>query len=200
MKGRNVEKKIYEFLGVNIFRKYVLGTWEKIANKLKIDIGYRIKDRSINGLENYKKLSKGFAYAHLGLFLFFLSIGGIFFSKGIEWFNIIFNLYCIMVQRYTHIRINEIIERHNELEKKHQERDQKENDKQDAKSNNLGLIQTLTPIQQLDNEKTPQEMPDFLRTTRDELLSTYVDEQLEFMAIMSTPTEKGNTLTRGKRF
>ena len=35
-KNEKVEKKIYEYLGVNLFRKYVLFNWEKVLKKLTL--------------------------------------------------------------------------------------------------------------------------------------------------------------------
>lgn len=126
MKDRNTEKKIYELLGVNIFRKYVLGTWEKLWKLFRIDklLCYKITDMSENGLKNYKIQSKGFAAAHIGL-LVYVIINGILITPSMKWwvFNLGLNIYCIMTQRYTHIRINEILEKKEELKQRREERE-----------------------------------------------------------------------------
>ena len=135
MKHKNIEMKIYEWLGVNIFRKYVLFTWEKIANFLDIDIGYRIKDMSIGSLKKYKTLSKGFAISHAAVLTLFIVLAIIKHTTVIYWVvNMGLNLYCIMVQRYNHIRINHIIDIKQRIEKRKQEMvkysfEQKENTK-----------------------------------------------------------------------
>jgi len=112
MKSRNIEKKIYECLGVNIFRRYVLFTWEKITKLIKLDVGYRIKDGSVDSLIDYKTLSKGFAIGH-SLLLLIIIIAGVCSPHDIYWWitNVGLNTYCVMVQRYTHIRINELLEK-----------------------------------------------------------------------------------------
>lgn len=112
MKSRNIEKKIYECLGVNIFRRYVLFTWEKIAKLIKLNVGYRIKDGSVDSLKSYKSLSKGFAVAH-AILLVIIVITGLCMPSTLSWWiiNVGLNTYCVMVQRYTHIRINELLEK-----------------------------------------------------------------------------------------
>jgi hypothetical protein len=109
MEGKDVEKKIYEFLGVNVFRKYILLPWAKLMKLIHLDsmFNYQISDTSINGLKDYKSQSKFAAAGHVLV----LIITAIAFPQGvIGWLvNIAFNSYCIMVQRYNHIRINEII-------------------------------------------------------------------------------------------
>lgn len=126
MKDRNTEKKIYELLGVNIFRKYVLGTWEKLWKIFRLDklLAYKITDMSENGLKYYKIQSKGFAAVHIGLLVYEI-INGILITSSMAWWvtNIGLNLYCIMTQRYTHIRINEILEKKEELKQRREERE-----------------------------------------------------------------------------
>lgn len=111
------EKKIYEHLGVNIFKKYVLFGYEKLLKLLKLNkyVGYRLNKLAIDEIKNYKTTSIGFAVAHISstivLALIFIAMGATIPA----WIlNIAFNLYCIMVQRYNIIRINEILKRENE--------------------------------------------------------------------------------------
>lgn len=118
MKRKNIEKKIYESLGINFFRKYILFSWEKICKIFNFDPGYRIASKNIKGLKKYKKLSIGFANSHL-LVIVLAIILGILNQASIVFFivHILINSYCIMTQRYNIIRIDEIIEKHNKLEK-----------------------------------------------------------------------------------
>lgn len=122
MKIRNIEKKIYEILGVNIFRKYVLFTWDKLWKPIGGAPGYRIKNNTINDIEEYKTTAKGFAYVH---FWISIDIIGLYFfhciPKSSLILHLILNPYCIMTQRYTCIRINEILEKYKELEKRKSE-------------------------------------------------------------------------------
>lgn len=122
MRNKKTEIKIYECLGVNIFRKYILFTWEKVAKFLHIKVGYRIKDMSIEGLKDYKIQSKLFALTHFCLLIYIIILAIIKDAPVVTWVvNIIINSYCIMVQRYNHIRINRLIDIKQRREKKKQE-------------------------------------------------------------------------------
>ena len=114
---KNIEKRIYEYLGVNIFRKYFLFTYEKLMKLFHIPIGYRLEEKNIDGIKKYKKFLKSFALGHSMLLI--MIIISIFYIK-MKCYQIILNvglnLYCIMVQRYNQIRINEILEKYQELE------------------------------------------------------------------------------------
>lgn len=140
MKKHNLEKKIYECLGVNIFRKYILFSWEKICGLLDFDPDYRVEDRTINGLKRYKDTSKAFAISHLiTMIITVIVLSVIKASLGIYITNCLIHSYCIMTQRYIHIRINELIER---LEKREQKNRIKQ--QQDTKSEQKDI--SLTQI------------------------------------------------------
>ena len=64
MKGRNIEKKIYECLGVNIFRKCLL-VIDKLAKLLHLDIEYKINNKTIEGLEEFKSKKKLLGTTHI---------------------------------------------------------------------------------------------------------------------------------------
>ena len=157
MKSKNIEKKIYECLGVNIFRRYVLFTWEKIAKLIKLNIGYRIKDGSVDSLKNYKFQSKGFAIAH-AILLVIVIITGLCLPSTLVWWiiNIGLNAYCVMVQRYTHIRINALLEKI-------------ENKKQNAYDNEKPFIREEFPT--LEQDKTISQTDTFQLS----------EEQLEYL-------------------
>lgn len=111
--NRDVEKKIYECLGVNVFRKYVLFTWEKIAGLFHLPIGYRMEDLSIDAIKNYKSRTKAFTIAHI--IAFFIMIPMCF--NPLSWmYNILINFYCIIVQRYNFLRIKEVEEKFEKLQ------------------------------------------------------------------------------------
>ena len=104
---------IYEFLGVNIFRKCILFTWEKIAKLIKINVGYRLNKFSIEGLNDKKKDTIGYAKAHL-LLLITISVlyTMVLYASLLPTIAMIFfNIYCVMVQRYNYIRIKKAIEK-----------------------------------------------------------------------------------------
>lgn len=114
----NFEKKLYEFLGVNIFRKYFLFTWEKFANIIKFPVGYRLESMTISGIEKYKKEVVGFGKTHFVFMLATLLFFPILSPQALI-LSTVLHSYCIMTQRYNYIRINEVL-------KKHQKRNEKE--------------------------------------------------------------------------
>ncbi len=127
---RDLEKKIYELLGVNVFRKYVLFTWEKIAGFFHLPIGYRLDDMSIDGIKAYKNRTKSFALAHV--FCFFICLP--FLYGPLSWiYNIFLNLYCIIVQRYNYIRIEEIEEKYVKYQNLKEKREKRQREKELAK-------------------------------------------------------------------
>lgn len=119
MKFNDMEKNIYELLGVNIFRKYVLFTWNKLCKPIGGAPGYRIKNIAISDIEEYKSQAQVFGFTHVGMLIgmavlyYFHIIPHLFFIV-----ELFLNSYCIMTQRYTCIRINTILEKHKELEKR----------------------------------------------------------------------------------
>src|SRR5574344_2485895 len=130
-KNKNSEMMIYELLGVKIFRKMIFGLRDIISYPLTIGMNKEKKHDflynkptnynigMINSLEDIKKFKKQLymnASIHIcGLLLcmpnLFIMICGVI-SLRIAIINLIFifiNLYCIMLQRYNCIRINQII-------------------------------------------------------------------------------------------
>ena len=111
---KSIEMRIYELLGVNIFRKYILFTWEKIAKLLRLPIGYRLDELSVEGCMRYKMMTKAFAIAHLIMYPC-LAIYAILLNPTAPLWHImlwtILNTYCIITQRYTTLRINRIIKK-----------------------------------------------------------------------------------------
>ena len=111
---KSIEMRIYELLGVNIFRKYILFTWEKIAKLLRLPIGYRLDELSVEGCMRYKMMTKAFTIAHLIIYPY-LAIYAIFLNPTAPLWHImlwtILNTYCIITQRYTTLRINRIIKK-----------------------------------------------------------------------------------------
>lgn len=122
-KWRNIEKRVYETLGVNIFRKYVLFMIEKI---IKVNV-YRIQNKTVDGIKDYKLFSKIYAISHTFYLILFFNIEVSSFLEFLIWIlAIMVNSYCVMTQRYNHIRINETIEKYEELMKRREERKQQE--------------------------------------------------------------------------
>ena len=119
MKKRNIEKKIYEILGVNFFRKYILFSWEKLCKLVNFDPCYRLDKKTLGGLKQYKSTCEVFAITHTTCLIVTCILCLIASVSIIYWINIILlHGYCIMTQRYNIIRINEVIEKYEKLEKK----------------------------------------------------------------------------------
>lgn len=124
-KNKNLEMKIYELLGIKIFRKmaftlaYIISLpkkrkmtkeeWENYNNKTSnYNIG-KVKD--LDDVKKYKKQMYLNASIHtFGLFLCIVDL----LLGGLDAFFIIMtliNVYCIMLQRYNIIRLNKIIKK-----------------------------------------------------------------------------------------
>lgn len=123
MDGKDIEKNLYELLGVKVFRK-ALFSYEKVIKKTNLYSGYRIEGSSVVSLENYKSVAKRFTRAHiLGLLItvpYFVLINSTTGVVLASWLN----LSCIMTQRYNIIRINDVIEKRNQMLKKREQRKQ----------------------------------------------------------------------------
>lgn len=210
MESKNIEKKIYEFLGVNIFRKYVLFTYEKIWKLIGFKektIGYKIQDFSSRGLEKFKSNRKFLAKVHIFNFILINSLYGFTaltdnlspLLLGMWLTGNLIDLYSIMTQRYNYIRLNEIL-------KKREERQQKKENNNNSfeRCNNIYLEQSHTTEQQFTDEKHSQEIIDLLRKTREELL-LYTNNQTSIqgekpLTIMQDNSEKQKKLRISKHY
>jgi hypothetical protein len=102
---------IYKLLGISIFRKgLIFFFWGSRKNRTKYFNGTK------GGLQNFIYQSKQSEFGHLGSLLVILSISILFLIKGFllyaivtSVFNIIGNLYPILLQRYHRIRIEKIL-------------------------------------------------------------------------------------------
>ena len=131
MKNKNIEMRIYEMLGVKTFRKLAyklvyLISFIFIFSKSKeerINLVYRSPSnynmRKGNGLQDLKDFKKMlFLNAAIHTFALFRRLSEFFdVINGVSDFSLIsllavfINLYCIMLQRYNHIRINQILKK-----------------------------------------------------------------------------------------
>jgi len=102
---------IYKLLGVSLFRKGLLFFfWGAKKNRTKYFNGTK------GGMENFIYQSKQSEFGHLGSLLVILPISILFLYRGFVLyalittvFNIIGNLYPIILQRYHRIRIERIL-------------------------------------------------------------------------------------------
>lgn len=137
MKDRDIEKKIYKLLGVNLFRKYILGPYGKLIKVILKDNHYKIHDFSSKGLEDFKEQSKYFAKVHMcclvvfNLSYLYMTLSGKFNAclLGAWMTNNFIDLYSIMANRQHCIRIDEILEKREGLEKETEDKDVNETGK-----------------------------------------------------------------------
>ena len=120
VKPNLIEKKLYEFLGIQIFRKLALKLESLIHYKDKLkNINYHLHGRSINSVQSFTGYLLYNAVCH-GLSIAFIAI--YFITTWICKFRcvvldislygmLLVNLYCLMLQRYTYIKINAVEER-----------------------------------------------------------------------------------------
>lgn len=143
MKNKNIEIKIYELLGIKIFKKVAIGFVYilfypfllKIPKSERKEVFYNFKGNyfikkghGIQDLKDFKKYLLFNAIVHIVSLLFCIPsficilIGNASLIETIIMLPcIIINSYCIMLQRYNQIRINNTIEKmklHEEKKKK----------------------------------------------------------------------------------
>lgn len=143
-KFNNIEMKIYEALGVNLFKKFIfklrdialLPITSKMNKRDRYDYlynthsNYNIGQRKdLQSLRNFKKYIWFNAGVHIfSLYFCSVSVKNIFSLATnnlavvlLSTFNIaliVLNIYCIMLQRYNAIRINKTIRKYATLEQK----------------------------------------------------------------------------------
>ena len=131
---KNLELKIYEKLGVRKFRniavkfaffflhpKYIFSknNRKKAINKFhNTPSNYFIdKDAGLKGLKDFNQWIYIHSFIHIYALLH--CVAGLFSTFTVIAIPFtIANLYCLMLQRYNYIRINNVIKKHEEFEKK----------------------------------------------------------------------------------
>lgn len=132
-KNKNIEMKIYELLGVKVFRKMAFGLRDILSFPLTIKMSKEERKNflyhtasnynlgKVKSLEDVKKFKKQL-FINAGIHIWALSVclpnflkiigGTASLSTTIINLSCIgINLYCIMLQRYNGIRINQLIEK-----------------------------------------------------------------------------------------
>ena len=178
-KNKNVEMRIYELLGVNIFRKYILFTWEKIAKSINIDVGYRIKKLNIEGVINYKKYIIGLTITH-SILLLDIFVQCIIYHKALSdfLFSILLQSYCIMTQRYNYIRMKQLIKR---LTPKYER--QKDEIKKELRKENSKLLDHTYKIVDKKERETNISFDDLIANASIEQLKQYRENLAHFQSI-----------------
>ena len=127
------EIRLYELLGVNIFRKKVLFAWEKFAKFFHLDVGYRLDSYKTEDFKEYIGRTKAFAIAHVITFILSeLFICTPTTSLGGHLFIFLLNGYCILTQRYNYLRIKKILDRKQKRDERiAKEEEEKEKEKEE---------------------------------------------------------------------
>lgn len=120
-------KRMYEFLGIKVFRKLIL-KFEHIRHRndnLK-NINYRLKENSITSWQSFKGYLLYNAVCHIGSLAFVVVYFVVTWIFGIRYIILdvlmyiltVINLYCIMLQRYIFIKIKTYTEKRLAIKKK----------------------------------------------------------------------------------
>lgn len=128
-----MESKIYEILGVKQFKKLTFKLEKYIHRKDKgTNKNYHLKGKDISAIENFKKYLyyNGFIHAKNSIFLI-TSLTIFILTVGFNYYLIPFilllikDLYCVMLQRYNWIKLNEYKEKLEQREKRKIEKEAK---------------------------------------------------------------------------
>ena len=126
-----IEKKTYEILGVRLFRILVFKLEKAIHHRDKgKNVNYHISNYEPGSLDAFIKYLFYNGAIHVRNILYFAIyvLIRLIWGHGLRWFDVILfilavkDLYCVMLQRYNYIRINE---RKKRLEEKRKIRLQK---------------------------------------------------------------------------
>jgi ABC-type multidrug transport system fused ATPase/permease subunit len=112
---------VYEKMGIKAFKKILLSFAENKRKQVPFQ-NYFLKEKSIEGMKQFEKLSRKSERSHLFIALImFVYIIWIAFSMDsflnivfllfFLLFNILVNIYPICLQRYHRIRINKVLAR-----------------------------------------------------------------------------------------
>ncbi len=165
-----LEEKIYEFLGVKYFKKFVLsmGKSNRKNSNIPKKNNYFLHELSIDGINDFKK--SGIKYNSIihivGLTFCLLSLTTATSTFSIIWRSILtaVNAYCVMLQRYNNIRLNRIKEKLKEREERIEKIDK------GTFENNLKSTNKLDYKMTLDKNISSNSQIENLKNMREELL------------------------------
>ena len=126
--SEKIELSIYEFLGIEWFKKQTLKLEKIIHRKDKgYNINYHPQSNNLDGLKEYLKflyyngaihVKNSVLYSVAIIISFLLPVQSLALINIIIIPLLITNLYCVMLQRYTGIRICSCIRAQEEINKK----------------------------------------------------------------------------------
>ena len=132
---QKIEKKLYEILGVRFFRVLVFKLEKAIHHRDKRkNTNYHIANYEPSSLDAFIKylFYNGAIHARNILYFAIYVLFRLIWGQELDWFDVIMfvfavkDIYCVMLQRYNYIRINE---RKKRLEEKRKSRLQKKFDR-----------------------------------------------------------------------
>lgn len=197
--GKNIELKIYEALGIKTFRKMAFGLYKMVAFPFTIFMSKEERKDFYNMPNNYN-MKKGHGLQDLRDFKKWLLVNAcihiwVLYNCMPAFLNVvsgtaslsttIFNLsavgincYCIMLQRYNHIRINQVIKKMEPREEAKKSELKEELIKEDSLLNE----HTYKVVNKRDKEKDIT-FEELLETATYEQLKQYCDYLSYFKAI-----------------
>ena len=109
--------KVYERLGIRLFKKMVRrGPFSIFSPPLRFP-----ETKTVPALRNLEREMRKAETGHLLIFILMLLLAGYAWLNGwldaVVWmslFNLLFNVYPIMLQRYNRIKLHELVRQHNQ--------------------------------------------------------------------------------------
>lgn len=205
-KNKNIEMRIYELLGVKVFRKMVFGFRDILAFLLTIRMSKEerynfLYNRASNynlgkvkSLEDVKKFKKQL-FINSGIHVWALSVclpnflkvigGTASLSTAIINLTCIgINLYCIMLQRYNGIRINQLIEKMTPRYER-----QKDAMKEELRKDDSLLLEHTYKIVDKKERETSITFEDLIANANIEQLKQYLEYLAHFQSINQSTQE-----------
>ena len=207
-KNKNVEMRIYELLGVKTFRKMAFALRDKIWILFTLKMSKEERKESlyhtasnynlgeVKSLEDVKKFKKQlFSNARIHLFAFlvlipnFIKIIGGTAALSYTIITLIaggINLYCVMLQRYNCIRINQLI-------KKMTPRYERQRDeiKEELRKEDSLLLEHTYKIVDKKERKTSITFEDLIANANIEQLKQYCEYLAYFQSVNQSMQENG---------
>lgn len=207
-KNKNIEMRIYELLGVKVFRKMAFALRDKIwilftlkmSKEERKEYLYHTASNynlgKVKSLEDVKKFKKQLFYnagIHIFGFLvlipnFIIIIGGTaaLSSTIITLIGGGINLYCVMLQRYNCIRINQLIEKMTPRYER-----QKDVIKEELRKEDSLLLEHTYKIVDKKERETSITFEDLIANANIEQLKQYREYLAHFQSVNQSMQENG---------
>ncbi len=112
-----MEIRFYEIIGIKKFKKILISIILLFFHDRNILKGsnYYIESLTISGLKSFSKKLMFNVFNHIIGFVvsvIFIITDKNYFNKVILFFIIVFNVYCVLLQRYNYLRMQKILKRY----------------------------------------------------------------------------------------